>query len=60
MPETPLLKFKIPEVVEIEGYVVELPDGRIVVRSKEELEAMPKKEAEGGEREEGEVRASTR
>ena len=54
MPETPLLKFKIPEVVEIEGYAVELPDGRIVVRSKEELEAMPKKEAEGErEREEG-------
>ena len=54
MPETPLLKFKIPEVVEIEGYVVELPDGRIVVRSKEELEAMPKKEeVAGGEREEG-------
>lgn len=51
MPETPLLKFKTPKVKEIEGYAVEMPDGSIVLRTKEELEAMPKEE-EGGEKSE--------
>jgi len=32
------LKFRIPEVKEIEVYLVRLPDGRIVARTKEELE----------------------
>lgn len=34
------LKFKIPEVKEVEVYLVKLPDGRIVARTKEELEKM--------------------
>jgi len=50
MPEKPLLKFKVPEVKEIEGYAVEMPDGTIELRTKEQLEAMPRKpkEEEGG------------
>jgi hypothetical protein len=44
MPEKPLLKFKVPNVKEIEGYAVQLADGSIVVRTKEELEQMPKVE----------------
>jgi hypothetical protein len=50
MAEKPLLKFKIPEVKEVEGYAVEMPDGTIELRTKEQLEAMPRKpkEEEGG------------
>lgn len=51
MPEKPLLKFKIPKVKEIEGYAVEMPDGTIELRTKEQLEQMPRKEEEGGESE---------
>lgn len=48
--QTPLMKFKVPNVQEIEGYAVELPDGRIELRTKEQLAAMPKaKEAVSGE-----------
>lgn len=52
MANEPRLKFKIPEVREIEGYAVEMPDGTIELRTKEQLEAMPRKEEEeqgGGE-----------
>ena len=54
MPEeVPKLKFKIPKVGEVEGYAVEMPDGTIQLRTKEQLEAMPKEEEEHGvEREE--------
>lgn len=49
MPQEPLLKFKIPEVREVEGYAVEMPDGTIELRTKEQLEAMPKTEEEAPE-----------
>lgn len=42
MPDQPLLKFKIPNAVEVEAYAVEMPDGTIQLRTKEQLEAMPK------------------
>ena len=32
-----LLQFKIPEATEIKAYAVRLPDGKIVVRSEDEL-----------------------
>lgn len=50
MPETPLLKFKIPKVREVEGYAVEMPDGTIELRTKEQLEAVPEtaEEEKGG------------
>lgn len=34
-----LLKFKLPEVSDVEVYLVRLDDGRIVARTAEELEA---------------------
>ena len=40
-PEKPLLKFQIPEVEEVEGYAVKMPNGSIELRTKEQLEAMP-------------------
>ncbi|MBW2000416.1 MAG: hypothetical protein JRJ29_20960 [Deltaproteobacteria bacterium] len=45
--EVPKLKFKIPQVGEVEGYAVEMPDGTIELRTKEQLEAMPKPPKEG-------------
>ncbi|MCD6126084.1 MAG: hypothetical protein J7J19_03650 [Thaumarchaeota archaeon] len=48
--KTAKLKFKIPKLKEIEAYAVEMPDGTIQLRTKEQLEAMPKEE-EHGERE---------
>ena len=32
------LRFRVPETQEVEVYLVRLPDGRIVARTKEELE----------------------
>lgn len=51
MNEKPLLKFKIPNVKEVEGYAVKLPDGTITVRSKDELKAIKKgvKKSEQGQ-----------
>ena len=37
-PEKPLLQVKIPEHEEVEVYLIKLEDGRIVARTKEELE----------------------
>jgi len=37
-----LFKFRFPEVNEIEVYLVRLPDGRIVARTREELEEIEK------------------
>jgi len=47
--QKPLLKFRFPKVREIEAYVVEMPDGTIELRTKEQL----KKKEEGHEREAG-------
>lgn len=47
MNEKPLLKFKIPELQEVEGYAVRLPDGTITVRAKHELKAIKKEVKEG-------------
>ncbi len=41
-----LLQFKVPEVSDLEVYVLRLSDGKIVARTKEELEEL---------KEEGEV-----
>lgn len=45
MPEKePLLTFKLPDGVEIEAYVLRDATGKIIVRTKEELEAIAQKE----------------
>jgi len=36
-----LLKFRVPEVGDVDVYLVRLPDGRIVARTREELEELP-------------------
>jgi len=49
MEQERLLKFKVPEVGDVDVYLIRLPDGRIVARTKEELEELPEaseKEAE--------------
>jgi hypothetical protein len=38
-----LLSFKLPEKRDVEIYLIELPDGRIVARTKEELEKKAEK-----------------
>ena len=46
------LRFKVPEVQEVEVYFVRLPDGRIVARTPDELEEERKeKEKEEEKRE---------
>ncbi|RLE07385.1 hypothetical protein DRZ78_03070 [Candidatus Aerophobetes bacterium] len=40
---TPQLKFQIPEAETVEAYLVRLKNGKLVVRTKEELEQMKKK-----------------
>jgi len=49
MPQEKLLKFRVPEVEDKEVYLVRLEDGRIVARTKEELEEQEEKEEEKGE-----------
>jgi len=49
MPQEKLLKFRVPEVEDKEVYLVQLEDGRIVARTKEELEEQEEKEEEKGE-----------
>jgi hypothetical protein len=39
----PSLKFQLPETEELDLFVVELEDGRKVVRTAEELEAVPER-----------------
>jgi hypothetical protein len=39
--ERPLLQVKIPKHEEVEVYLIKLADGRIVARTKEELEKAP-------------------
>jgi len=39
-----LLRFRFPEVQEVEVFLVRLEDGRIVARTKEELEREKKEE----------------
>ena len=48
VPEQPLLKVKLPEMEEIEVYLVKLKDGRIVARTKEEIEKAPLPEGSKG------------
>lgn len=40
LPENELLKFQVPEVEEVEVVLVRLADGRIVARTREEIEKM--------------------
>lgn len=40
LPENELLKFKVPEVEEIEVVLVRLEDGTVVARTREELERL--------------------
>lgn len=40
-PEKPLLQVKIPQHEEVEVYLIKLEDGRIVARTKDELEKAP-------------------
>lgn len=37
-PEQPLLQVKIPKHEEVEVYLIKLEDGRIVARTKDEIE----------------------
>lgn len=39
--------FNLPEVASTEVFLVRLPDGRVVARTKEELQAMPEVERPG-------------
>jgi len=51
LPEKePLVHFKVPEVAEVKAYLVKLPDGKLVVRTEEELQLIPKKEEKSGEK----------
>jgi len=43
-----LLEFKVPEVKDVEVYIVRLADGRIVARTAEELEETKEGEEEKG------------
>jgi len=45
LPEKePLVRFQVPKKAEVKAYLVELPDGKLVVRTEEELQLIPKKE----------------
>lgn len=48
MPEElkPLLAFKVPEVKEVEAYLVRDKKGRILARTREELEEVKRSEKE--------------
>lgn len=42
MPDEPVISsFRLPEAVDVEVVLVRLSDGRIVARTREELEALP-------------------
>jgi len=43
-----LLQFKVPEIKNVEVYIVRLSDGRIVARTREELEEVKEEEKEKG------------
>jgi len=45
------LKFKVPEVGDVDVYLVRLPDGRVVARTREELEEVKEKPKEASEEE---------
>lgn len=45
MPEKePLIRFQLPEVGEVKAYAVKTEDGKILVRTEEELVLIPQKE----------------
>lgn len=45
MPEKePLVKFQVPKMAEVKAYLVETEDGKILVRTEEELQQLPLKE----------------
>lgn len=45
MPEKePLIKFQVPKMKEVKAYLVQGPNGELLVRSEEELGEIPKKE----------------
>ena len=45
MPEKePLVKFQVPKMAEVKAYLVQTEDGKLLVRTEEELAQMPKKE----------------
>jgi len=48
MPQEKLLEFKVPEVKDVEVYIVRLADGRIVARTAEELEESKEEGKEKG------------
>lgn len=54
MAQERLLRFKVPEVGDVDVYLVRLPDGRIVARTKDELEEIkqqgPEKTGERSEK----------
>lgn len=39
VPGSELLRFRVPEIEDVEVYLVRLPDGTVVARTAEELEA---------------------
>ena len=41
-----LLEFKVPEVKDVEVYILRLSDGRIVARTREEIEEVKEEETE--------------
>lgn len=39
--ESPISSFRLPEAADVEVLVVRLADGRVVARTRDELEALP-------------------
>jgi len=45
LPEKePLIRFQLPEVGEVKAYAVKTEDGKILVRTEEELQQLPLKQ----------------
>ena len=45
MPENePIIKFQVPKMAEVKAYLVETADGKLLVRTEDELAMIPKKE----------------
>ena len=47
MPEKePLLRFQVPDVGEVKAYAVQDKEGKVIVRTEDELEEIPEEEEE--------------
>jgi len=61
LPERePLLRFHLPKLRGLNVYAIRTKDGKLLVRSEEELEEIEKEEEEGGEQTEGTTKTRKR